>query len=47
MRKNLKTLKNGKAVTPDDMPVDVWKCLVDTKLSNLVLDGEKMPEEWR
>ena len=26
VRKALKRIKNGKAVGPDDMPVEVWKC---------------------
>ncbi|KAK3535805.1 hypothetical protein QTP70_021117, partial [Hemibagrus guttatus] len=27
VRKALKRMKNGKAVCPDDIPVEVWKCL--------------------
>ncbi|KAK3561446.1 hypothetical protein QTP86_002827 [Hemibagrus guttatus] len=43
----------GKAVGPDDIPVEVWKCLGEsaveflTSLFNRVLESEKMPEEWR
>ena len=27
VRENMKRMKNGKAVGPGDIPVDVWKCL--------------------
>ena len=27
VRKALKRMKSGKAVVPDDLPVEVWKCL--------------------
>ncbi|MCJ8739626.1 hypothetical protein PDJAM_G00049200 [Pangasius djambal] len=53
VRKALKRMKSGKAVGPDDIPVEVWKCLgeaaveVLTSLFNRVLESEKMPEEWR
>ncbi|MCI4382158.1 hypothetical protein PGIGA_G00260570 [Pangasianodon gigas] len=53
VRKALKRMKNGKAVGPDDIPVEVWKCLGEaaveflTSLFNRVLESEKMPEEWR
>ncbi|KAK3563223.1 hypothetical protein QTP86_018276 [Hemibagrus guttatus] len=46
-------MKSGKAVGPDDIPVEVWKCLGEaaveflTSLFNRVLESEKMPEEWR
>ena len=46
-------MKNGKAVGPDDIPVDVWKCLGEialeflTKLYNRTMESERMPEEWR
>ncbi|MCJ8738183.1 hypothetical protein PDJAM_G00032490 [Pangasius djambal] len=52
-RKALKRMKSGKAVGPDDIPVEVWKCLGEaavgflTSLFNRVLESEKMPEEWR
>ncbi|KAK3510812.1 hypothetical protein QTP70_022737 [Hemibagrus guttatus] len=51
--KALKRMKSGKAVGPDDVPVEVWKCLGEaaveflTSLFNRVLESEKMPEEWR
>ncbi|KAK3571184.1 hypothetical protein QTP86_004892 [Hemibagrus guttatus] len=52
VRKTLKRMKSGKAVGPDDIPVEVWKCLGEaavelTSLFNRVLKSEKMPEEWR
>ncbi|KAK3556963.1 hypothetical protein QTP70_022304 [Hemibagrus guttatus] len=53
VRKALKWMKSGKAVAPDDIPVEVWKCLGEaaveflTSLFNRVLESEKMPEEWR
>ncbi|KAK3522749.1 hypothetical protein QTP86_032027, partial [Hemibagrus guttatus] len=50
VRKALKRMKSGKAVGPDDILVEVWKCLgVEflTSLFNRVLESERMPEEWR
>ncbi|KAK3536575.1 hypothetical protein QTP86_013771 [Hemibagrus guttatus] len=53
VRKALKRMKSGKAVGPDDIPVEVWKCLGEAaveflaSLFNRVLESEKMPEEWR
>ncbi|KAK3540907.1 hypothetical protein QTP86_004171 [Hemibagrus guttatus] len=53
VRKALKRMKSGKAVGPDDIPVEVWKCLGEaaveflTSLFNRVLESERMPEEWR
>ena len=46
-------MKNGKTVVPDDIPVDVWKCLGEialeflTKLYNRTMECDRMPEEWR
>ncbi|KAK3548225.1 hypothetical protein QTP70_005145 [Hemibagrus guttatus] len=46
-------MKSGKAVGPDDIPVEVWKCLGEaaveflTSLFNRVLESERMPEKWR
>ena len=43
-------LKSGKAVVPDDIPVEVWKCLGEVAvdfliwLFNRILETEKMPE---
>ncbi|KAK3567105.1 hypothetical protein QTP86_009809 [Hemibagrus guttatus] len=53
VRKALKSMKSGKAVGPDDIPVEVWKCLGEAaveflaNLFNRVLESERMPEEWR
>ena len=50
---NMQRMKNGKAVGPDDIPVEVWKCLAEsalkflTKLYNRTMESERMPEEWR
>ena len=50
---NMQRMKNGKAVGPDDIPVEVWKCLGEsalkflTKLYNITMESERMPEEWR
>ena len=49
----MKRMKNGKAVGPDDIPVEAWKCLGEvaveflTKLFNNILVNERMPAEWR
>ena len=46
-------MKKGKAVGPDELPVEVWKCMGKmgieflTRLFNKLLMGERMPEEWR
>ncbi|KAK3526616.1 hypothetical protein QTP70_030755 [Hemibagrus guttatus] len=53
VRKALKRMKSGKAVGPDDIPVEVWKCLGEaaveflTSLFNSILESEKIPEEWK
>ncbi|KAK3535794.1 hypothetical protein QTP70_021107 [Hemibagrus guttatus] len=53
VRKALKRMKSGKAIGPDDIPVEFWKCLGEaaveflTSLFNRVLESERMPEEWR
>ncbi|KAK3559717.1 hypothetical protein QTP86_017709 [Hemibagrus guttatus] len=53
VRKALKRMKSGKTVGPDDIPVEVWKCLGESaveflaSLFNRVLESERMPEEWR
>ncbi|KAK3565253.1 hypothetical protein QTP86_001673 [Hemibagrus guttatus] len=50
VRKALKRMKSGKAVGPDDIPVEVWKCLGEAaveflaSLFNRVLESERMPE---
>ncbi|KAF7644203.1 hypothetical protein LDENG_00226100 [Lucifuga dentata] len=44
VRRSLKRMKSGKAVGPDDIPVEVWKCLGEvaveflTRLFNEILD---------
>ena len=49
----MKRMKHGKAVGPDDIPIEAWKALGDigvnflTKLFNQILETEEMPEEWR
>ena len=49
----LRRMKKGKAVGPDELPVEVWKCMGEmgieflTRLYNRLLMGEQMPEEWR
>ena len=49
----LRRMKKGKAVGPDELPVEVWKCMGKmgieflTRLFNKLLMGERMPEEWR
>ena len=49
----LRRMKKGKAVGPDELPVEVWKCMGEmgikflTRLFNRLLIGERMPEEWR
>ena len=49
----MKRMKHGKAVGPDDIPIEAWKALGDigvnfpTKFFNQILETEEMPEEWR
>ncbi|KAH1202990.1 RNA-directed DNA polymerase from mobile element jockey [Glycine max] len=46
-------MSNGKAVRPDNIPIEVWKTLGDrglewlTKLFNEIMRSKRMPEEWR
>ncbi|KAI5089302.1 histone H4 transcription factor [Silurus meridionalis] len=53
VRAAIKRMKIGKSVGPDDIPVEAWRCLGEmavgflTRLFNRILEGEKMPEEWR
>ena len=48
----LRRIKKAKAVGPDELPVEVWKCMGEmgikflTRLFNRLLMGEQMPEEW-
>ena len=49
----LRRMKKGKAVGPDELPVEVSKCMKEmgikflTRLFNRLLMSERMPEEWR
>ncbi|KAK3538471.1 hypothetical protein QTP86_003686 [Hemibagrus guttatus] len=36
VRKALKRMKNGKAIGPDDIPVEVWKCLGEAAVEFLI-----------
>ena len=53
VKKVMKRMKGGKAVGPDQIPVEAWRSLGEmavgwlTELFNRILDGERMPEEWR
>ena len=53
VKEALKRMKGGKAMGPDGIPIEVWRCLGDiaivwlTKLFNLIFWANKMPEEWR
>ena len=53
VRENMKRMKNGKAVAPDDIPVEVWKYIGEialeflAKLYNRTMKSEMMPEELR
>ena len=47
----LRRMKKGKAAGPDELSVEVWKCMGKmeikflTRLFNRLLMGERMPEE--
>jgi hypothetical protein len=49
----LKRMKGGKAMGPDELPIEVWRTLGDvaivwlTKLFNIIFRSNKMPDEWR
>ncbi|KAH1190889.1 Pre-mRNA-processing protein 40B [Glycine max] len=53
VKEALKRMSNGKAVGPDNIPIEVWKTLGDrglewlTKLFNEIMRSKRMPEEWR
>ena len=52
VRVELKRMKNGKAIEPDDLPVEAWRNFrmavkFLTRLFNKILTSEKMPGEWR
>jgi hypothetical protein len=46
-------MKGGKAMVPDGIPIEVWKCFGDsaivwlTKLFNHIFRSNKMLDEWR
>jgi hypothetical protein len=49
----LKRMREGKAMGPDGIPIEVWRTLGDvaivslTNLFNLIFRSNKMPDEWR
>ena len=53
VKEALRRMKTRKAVGPDAIPIEVWKCLGEfgvkwlTKLFNKIWQSNKMPEEWR
>jgi hypothetical protein len=53
VREALKKKKTNKALGPDDIPIEVWRCLGDiaivwlTKLFNTIFRSNKMPDECR
>lgn len=53
VEKALRKMKKGKAVGPDGIPVEVWKCMGGVAvrwlcvLFNKILRGDRMPDAWR
>jgi Reverse transcriptase (RNA-dependent DNA polymerase) len=53
VKEALKKMKICKALGPDDISIEVWRCLEDiaivwlTKLFNIIFRSDKMPDEWR
>ena len=53
VREALKRMKGDKAMSPDGIPIKVWRCLGDiaivclTKMFNTIFRSNKMLEEWR
>ena len=53
VRTAIRRMMKGKALGPDDIPVEAWLCLGNrgieflTRVFNRLLCGEKMPDEWR
>ena len=53
VKNTLRRMKKGKAVGPDELPVEAWKCVGKMRIEflirlfNRLLMGERMPEEWR
>jgi hypothetical protein len=52
VKEALKRMKGGKAMAPDGILIEVWKCLRDiaivwlTKLFNHIFRSNRMPDEW-
>jgi hypothetical protein len=48
----VKRMKGGKAMGPNEIPIEVWRSLEDvvivwlTKLFNLIFQSNKMPDGW-
>jgi len=53
IKEALKKMANGKVKGPDQIPVEVWKCLGEvrlewlTELFNVIFRTSEMPREWR
>ena len=53
VKEALRRMKVGKALGPDNIPIEAWRCLGDvgvawlTKLFNSIFRSNKMPDEWR
>jgi len=53
IREAMRKIPNEKAEGPDQIPVEVWKCLGEKglewlpELFNVIFRTAKMPEEWR
>ena len=49
----LRRIIKGKAAGPDELPLEIWKCMGEmrikflTRLFNRLSMGDRMPEEWR
>ena len=49
----LRRMKKSKDFGPDELPVEIWKCVEEmgikflTRLFNRLLMSERMPKEWR
>ncbi|GJY99195.1 aminopeptidase M1 [Tanacetum coccineum] len=53
VRAALQKMGRNKAIGPDQIPIEAWKCLEDegvkwlTRLFNKIFPSAKMPDEWR
>ena len=53
VKRALRKMGRAKAVGPDQIPIEVWKCLGEegarwlTDLFNVIFKTARMPEEWR